>query len=310
MALARAHGVELRDLRLPPAGLNVPTGANLDARRDDGPHRRLRLRDREDDRLARARPRGAPPRDRERVRADRPDRHRDRRLGDLGRRGRRPTSSPAPPSSSSSRASSAGASCCSSRARARCCIPAYSGVTLGLIHGSAPHAYVLCHQAGRPSSTTTSASRCRRSPSSSTLHERISLLARPARVHAIALNTRHLDEDAARAAIEAAEAETGLPADDPVRFGAGAAARRARRRAPRQSRGGSPPNRRELARIARRPFADSDEETRAAMAVLVVRSRSAPLGARRRRRLRRQRQRRPVRGRHRHRSWPRCAASG
>jgi uncharacterized NAD-dependent epimerase/dehydratase family protein len=28
--LARAHGVELRDLRKPPAGLNVPTGANLE----------------------------------------------------------------------------------------------------------------------------------------------------------------------------------------------------------------------------------------------------------------------------------------
>jgi uncharacterized NAD-dependent epimerase/dehydratase family protein len=39
-------------------------------------------------------------------------------------------------------------------------------------------------------------------------------------VRAIALNTRGLDDDAARAAIEQAEVETGLPAGDPVRFGA------------------------------------------------------------------------------------------
>jgi uncharacterized NAD-dependent epimerase/dehydratase family protein len=39
-------------------------------------------------------------------------------------------------------------------------------------------------------------------------------------VAAIALNTRHLDDQAARAAIAEAARETGLPADDPVRFGA------------------------------------------------------------------------------------------
>jgi uncharacterized NAD-dependent epimerase/dehydratase family protein len=52
------------------------------------------------------------------------------------------------------------------------------------------------------------------------LHERTALLARPARVACIALNTRELDERAARRAIEAAENNTGLPAGDPVRFGA------------------------------------------------------------------------------------------
>ena len=40
-------------------------------------------------------------------------------------------------------------------------------------------------------------------------------------MRAVALNTRDLDEAEARAAVEAAELETGLVADDPVRFGAG-----------------------------------------------------------------------------------------
>ena len=52
------------------------------------------------------------------------------------------------------------------------------------------------------------------------LHEAISLTRRPATVACIALNTRHLDDGDARAAVEAAERETGLVADDPVRFGA------------------------------------------------------------------------------------------
>jgi uncharacterized NAD-dependent epimerase/dehydratase family protein len=97
--------------------------------------------------------------------------------------------------------------------------PAYSGVTLGLMHGSAPHLYVLCHLAG---STEVEGYPGHPLPTLSELvglHERLSLPARPARVAAVALNTRLLDEPAARDAVARAEAETGLPADDPVRFG-------------------------------------------------------------------------------------------
>ena len=99
--------------------------------------------------------------------------------------------------------------------------PAYSGVTLGLIHGAAPHAFVLCHIAGSTEIEGFPGHSLRTLPELVELHERIALPARPAKVQAIALNTRHLDDEEARAAVAAAEAETGLPADDPVRFGAG-----------------------------------------------------------------------------------------
>jgi uncharacterized NAD-dependent epimerase/dehydratase family protein len=99
--------------------------------------------------------------------------------------------------------------------------PAYSGVTFGLIHGSVPHVYVLCHKAetteiegypGYPISPLADLVE---------LHERVALPSRPATVACVAVNTRDLDDDAARAAIDQAARETGLPADDPVRYGAG-----------------------------------------------------------------------------------------
>src|SRR5207247_306926 len=98
--------------------------------------------------------------------------------------------------------------------------PVYSGVTVGLIHGSAPHLYVLCHEVGR---TVVGGDPEEPIPLLSELvelHERASLPARPAKIACIALNTRDLGEAEARAAVAEAEADTGLPADDPVRFGA------------------------------------------------------------------------------------------
>jgi len=53
------------------------------------------------------------------------------------------------------------------------------------------------------------------------LHERVARLVAPSKVVAVALNTSlYPDDDDARAVIEAVAAETGLPADDPFRFGA------------------------------------------------------------------------------------------
>jgi uncharacterized NAD-dependent epimerase/dehydratase family protein len=98
--------------------------------------------------------------------------------------------------------------------------PAYSGVTLGLIHGSAPHSYVLCHMAGQEFVDDDERFPMPSLSALIDLHERLSLLARPAKVTAIALNTRLLDDGAAQAAIAAAEDETGLRCDDPVRYGA------------------------------------------------------------------------------------------
>ena len=78
---------------------------------------------------------------------------------------------------------------------------------------------MLCHHAGSTEHEGFEGHPLTPLPELVDLHERISLRARPARVAAIAVNTRGLDEEAARAALTAAAAETGLVADDPVRFG-------------------------------------------------------------------------------------------
>jgi uncharacterized NAD-dependent epimerase/dehydratase family protein len=97
--------------------------------------------------------------------------------------------------------------------------PLYSGVTLGLYHGVVPHLLVLCHMAGETHLDGMPEHLIPPLPDLVERYERVALPVRPARVGAIALNTRRLDADAARRAIGDAEAETGLVADDPVRFG-------------------------------------------------------------------------------------------
>jgi uncharacterized NAD-dependent epimerase/dehydratase family protein len=97
--------------------------------------------------------------------------------------------------------------------------PAYSGVTLGLLHGSAPDLLVLVHKAGATAVRNYPDLPLIPLPDLVAAYESVTWPVRPARVAAIALNTSTLDDDAARSAVEQAERDTGLVADDVVRFG-------------------------------------------------------------------------------------------
>jgi uncharacterized NAD-dependent epimerase/dehydratase family protein len=97
--------------------------------------------------------------------------------------------------------------------------PAYSGVTLGLLHGSLPDVMVLAHQAGRRAIDGYQEVPLPPLSEIAQIYENALRPIRPARVAALAINTVRLDEGEAREAIAAAEAETGLVADDAVRFG-------------------------------------------------------------------------------------------
>jgi uncharacterized NAD-dependent epimerase/dehydratase family protein len=102
--------------------------------------------------------------------------------------------------------------------------PAYSSVTLALIHGATPQAMVMVHNPGLrehdfdhlPEASFPIAAL----PGFIAMHEQIAGLVAPSRVVAVALNTSlYADDDEARRLIAATEAETGLPTDDPYRFG-------------------------------------------------------------------------------------------
>jgi len=101
--------------------------------------------------------------------------------------------------------------------------PGYSGVTLGLLHGSCPDALILCHQCSREYIGDYREEAWLRIPPLAEyirLYETIGSAVHPTRVIGISLNTYDLDEPDALRACEAASRETRLPATDPVRFDA------------------------------------------------------------------------------------------
>lgn len=98
----------------------------------------------------------------------------------------------------------------------------YSGVTMALIHGGQPDALIICHEPtrdhmrGLPEYTP---------PSMAAVRDMALSLAKVSnpdcKVVGIAVNTQHMSEADAKAYLAQAEAEMGLPATDPFRFGAG-----------------------------------------------------------------------------------------
>ena len=98
--------------------------------------------------------------------------------------------------------------------------PGYSGVTYGLMHGSLPHAMVMCTQPSRTAINNNPWVPIPPLPQLIAMHEQVLAPLRPSKVIAIALNTSDLSEKKARDAIARATDETGLPATDPVRYDA------------------------------------------------------------------------------------------
>lgn len=100
--------------------------------------------------------------------------------------------------------------------------PSFAGVTLGLLHGAQPDAFVVCHE---PTRTTM---RGVRHPLPSIaevidLTIRCGRLTNPAiRPVGIAVNTQALGKEEARRYLDGLATEHGLPASDPIRFGTGA----------------------------------------------------------------------------------------
>jgi len=99
--------------------------------------------------------------------------------------------------------------------------PGYSGVTLGLLHGSVPRSLVLCHQAGRERVKHGGLS----IPSLERLisiYEEAAEWVSPARVRGVALNTFGLSPAEREVEKARAHAETGLPVTDVAVDGAAA----------------------------------------------------------------------------------------
>ena len=96
--------------------------------------------------------------------------------------------------------------------------PLYSPVTLGLMHGAAPDAMILCHAPTRKKIRYTD----NNMPDLNVaikIYENMADIVNKCKVVGISLNCHDLSDAEAKLAIAEAEKITGLPATDPIKFG-------------------------------------------------------------------------------------------
>jgi uncharacterized NAD-dependent epimerase/dehydratase family protein len=97
--------------------------------------------------------------------------------------------------------------------------PSFAGVTLGLLHGSQPDAFVVCHE---PTRRNMRGIATPLPGIQDVIDQTVAMgkLTNPAISCAgICINTQLLDEAQARTMVEKTSDEFGLPCTDPVRFG-------------------------------------------------------------------------------------------
>jgi uncharacterized NAD-dependent epimerase/dehydratase family protein len=97
----------------------------------------------------------------------------------------------------------------------------YSGVTMALVHGGQPDALIICHEPTREHMRGLPTYKV---PSMEAIRDVALTLAKVANPDCVvigaAVNTQHMGEDEAKAYLAKVEAEMGIPAVDPFRFGA------------------------------------------------------------------------------------------
>ena len=98
--------------------------------------------------------------------------------------------------------------------------PSYSGVSLGLLHGTQPDVIVVCHELGRERVMGSEHYAVPSLPDTIDLHLRLARRTNPdVRCAGVSLNTAALDADAAEAALATHAERLRLPVADPIRGG-------------------------------------------------------------------------------------------